>query len=62
MAANGSVKAGPTRRSPSPFRIAHGAIGILAGEAKRAGQAERHAALADALRVLAAVRRQSEAR
>lgn len=59
-----SVGRGDTKplKRRSPFKLAHGAIGRLAGEAKRAGQVERHAALADALRVLAAVRRMHEGR
>lgn len=46
------------RGRPSPLRLAHIAVGILTGQARRAGDTKRAEALADALRVIGQLRRE----
>ncbi len=47
---SGAVTA-PARRSP--LRLLHNRLGAMAGEARRAGQTDRHQALVEALRLIA---------
>lgn len=45
------VATAPPRRSP--LRLLHNRLGAMAGEARRAGQTDRHQALVEALRLIA---------